>query len=181
MKRTIAVLVAVLAVSIGLISPASAATPLGRPAHASPAATPPPDPSPYLTVAQVLAYATTKSVGPSAYTGYGKETITGFYKNAAGNYHAHLSAVTKVNPTTPLVVSPDLTWSNPFSWDWGHILGEAWDAIWQHCLKGAATGIVGRAAGALIANLIARGGAVFVGPWGYAAIGIGGCLVQAIK
>ena len=41
-------------------------------------------------------------------------------------------------------------------------------------------GIVGTAGSTLLVNLAPRGGAVFVGPWGYAAIAIGDCIAQAL-
>jgi hypothetical protein len=57
-------------------------------------------------------------------------------------------------------------WYNPGSWNWGHMLGSTWNGIRNNCAKGAVPGVVGTASGALIANLIVRGGAVFVGPQG---------------
>jgi hypothetical protein len=77
------------------------------------------------------------------------------------------------------IIQPN-SWYNPFSWNWGHILGGTWNAIWSHCLSGASQGVVGTASGTLTINLLARGGAVFVGPGGYAAIAIGGCVVNLL-
>lgn len=66
------------------------------------------------------------------------------------------------------------SWYNPASWDWGHILRTAWDAMWNGCLKGSVTGLVGSAAGTLMVNLIAGGGKEFVGPYGYTVIASAG-------
>jgi hypothetical protein len=71
------------------------------------------------------------------------------------------------------VVRVPLSWYNPFSWNWGHVLGKIWNAVWNNCLSGAAQGIVGTASGTLAVNLIARGAKVVVGPSGYAVIAIG--------
>jgi hypothetical protein len=76
-------------------------------------------------------------------------------------------------------IHPD-SWYNPASWNWGHILSKTWNAIWNHCLSGATQGVVGTASGTLVINLLARGGKVFVGPEGYAAIAIGGCVVNLV-
>jgi hypothetical protein len=82
--------------------------------------------------------------------------------------------------TVPLgMIQPD-SWWNPASWSWGKILGNTWSAIWNNCLSGAVKGTVGTASGALIVNLILRGGKVFLGPEGYAAIAISGCVVDLL-
>lgn len=93
-----------------------------------------------------------------------------------------LSVQCPIGVKTMSVVTPDGmmhpdSWYNPTSWDWGSILGATWNNIVKKCLGGAATGLVGTASGTLIVNLIARGGKVFVGPYGYAAIAVGGCVV----
>lgn len=69
---------------------------------------------------------------------------------------------------------------NPFSWDRGHIPGSTWSALWNTCLSGAGSGVVGTASGTLAVNLLARGGLLVIGPQGYAAIAIGGCVVSLI-
>lgn len=74
------------------------------------------------------------------------------------------------------MMHPD-SWYNPASWDWGGILGSVWDRVISRCLSGAQAGVVPAASGTLIVNIIARGGKVFVGPEGYAAIAVGGCVM----
>ena len=137
--------------------------------------------------------------GPNSYTRWQRIQITGSHKDLCFNFydiddvmHQYVDP-TKAQPATALRVLvgcpqsagaaavPSITprsWYNPFSWDWGHIMSSTWNAIWDNCLKGATEGVVGTASGTTIVNLLARGGKVFVGPYGYAAIAIGGCVVN---
>lgn len=186
------------ALVVGFFQPtyADAASAPKRPAMSSavtPYQVPPPDPQYSATVPQVLKYVTGKKIGPSVYTEYASFIITGFYKDSTGRYVRTRSGVSCNICTTALtpqtapnslgsgpVMQPN-SWYNPASWDWGHILGTAWNATWNGCLKGSLTGLVGSAGGTLMVNLIARGGKVFVGPYGYAAIAVGGCIVAALN
>jgi hypothetical protein len=68
---------------------------------------------------------------------------------------------------------------NTLTWI-GGTSSSAWNAIWDNCLSGATAGVVGTASGTTIINLLARGGKIFVGPAGYAAIAIGGCVVNLL-
>jgi hypothetical protein len=163
-----------LALSVALI-------PAGAAAAAPPAQVPPPAQY-HPTVAQLKASELAKSVGPSRYTQYGRTTISGW--TVSGKYTKAVLKAVYVSPAglrtvSKTVVVPN-SWYNPGSWDWGHILGATWSAIWNNCAKGAVTGVVGTASGAVIVNLIARGGVIFFGPGGYAAIAIGGCVVNLI-
>lgn len=77
------------------------------------------------------------------------------------------------------VIYPD-SWFNPLSWHWSNILGTVWNNIVLKCAKGAAKGLVGTASGTLITNLLIRGAKLYVGPYGYAAMAIGGCSVDVL-
>lgn len=123
-----------------------------------------------------------RSLGPNAYTSYGKYTITGW--TVSGKYTVPVSKVIYVSPVVaPGYVAsgmhPD-SWYNPTTWDWGHILGSTWSAIWNNCLKGATAGVVGSASVTTATNLLARGGKLFVGPEGYAVIAFGGCVTNLV-
>jgi len=147
----------------------------------SPTSTPPP--SHLATIAQVLNYTKGKRIGPSVDTGYGVFTITGFYLDSTGGWVRTRSGVTYSDPRTlaenPNLVTPD-SWWNPTSWNWKHILGTAWDALWNKCLKGAVSGLLPSVGGTTMVNLIARGAKVVPGPYGYAAIAIGGCTASLL-
>lgn len=128
------------------------------------------------------------TLGPNYYTDYGKAVITGWPDRIANN--------TKVSPSIKITNSgspvapmnqrathyapdgsyhPD-TWYNPFSWDWGHILGSMWQHL-KDCLSGAAGAFLPSMGGTLAVNLLIHGGPkLYVGPAGYAAIAVGGCL-----
>ena len=93
-----------------------------------------------------------------------------------------------VAPGSEEPVGPDglPKWANPFAWDWGHILSDAWNALWSKCIGGAAPDVGKLAIGTFATNLIAkgllqRGAAIFVGPEGYAALAIGDCLFTLYK
>jgi hypothetical protein len=181
----------------GAAAPPPAAVPpaaTGGTPTATPDSVPPPEPSHLATLAAVMAYTTGKRVGPSADTGNGYFTITGFHRSGNG-WVRERTAVSYANPTivaggantggpgssvTPSVMHPN-SWYDPSSWNWKHILGSAWDATWNGCLKGSLTGLVGAAGGTLMVNMIARAGKIVPGPYGYAAIAISGCLVAALN
>lgn len=193
-----------LALAAAMASPANAATthpPVPRPAPATaatirltpgggagsadpgPAMVPPGEPGGYATVQTVLRYATGKRIGPSAYTGGGMFTITGFTQTPTGWARVRSAASCPSCETVGAdLVTPDglPEWAKPWTWDWKHIMGETWDAIWNHCMSGSVKGVVGTAGSTLLVNLIADGGKVFIGPYGYAAIAIGGCIALAL-
>jgi hypothetical protein len=77
-----------------------------------------------------------------------------------------------------IVARQPLSWWNPFSWNWGKILKSFWKNIWNKCATGALQGVVGTASGTLAVNLLTRGARLYVGPQGYAALAIGGCIVN---
>jgi hypothetical protein len=161
---------------------------LASAAQAAPSQVPvPPGGASRVSVAYAKAALTGKTVGPNRYTAYGRATIAGWRKS--GRYQIPVlrttyPGVVAVNPADAglgpdAAISPD-SWYNPKTWDWRHILGATWDTIWSRCLKGALKGVVGTASGTLLVNLAARGGRLIVGPWGYAALAIGGCAVDAV-
>jgi hypothetical protein len=172
MKALICAVMAMI-VALSLAGPASAAQPSQVP----------PSGQYHPTLAQVKAGEQGRVLGPNAYTQYGRATIAGW--SVSGKYTrvslktAYVSPLgVRLNPGSGLA-TPN-SWYNPGSWDWGHILGSTWNGIWNNCAKGSLTGVVGTASGTLIVNLLVRGGAVFVGPEGYAAIAIGGCVVNLV-
>ena len=158
------------------------------------------------TVAQVEAYAKGKYYGPTSFSGFGRATITSYssYVSCTDRktyYGAGLTMARYPNPTqvkgvrssatllakpgatceaTPGMLPMSSDWWNPFSWDWGHILGSTWNTLWNNCVKGAASGVVGTASGTLIINLLIKAAKVFIGPEGYAALAIGGCVVDLL-
>lgn len=69
-------------------------------------------------------------------------------------------------------------WWAPWTWHWRAILGTFWNSFMSKCLSGAIRNIVGVMSGTLIVNLLARAGKVFIGPYGYAALAVGGCIVN---
>ncbi|HET7174360.1 MAG TPA: hypothetical protein VFI30_08860 [Nocardioidaceae bacterium] len=69
-------------------------------------------------------------------------------------------------------------WWAPWTWNWRAILGTFWNSFMSKCLSGAIRNIVGVMSGTLIVNLLARAGKVFIGPYGYAALAVGGCIVN---
>jgi hypothetical protein len=71
--------------------------------------------------------------------------------------------------------TPVLSWWNPLTWNWGNILGAVWGEM-EKCMKGAAAGWMPVVTGTTAVNMLFRAGKVYVGPYGYAAIGVGGCL-----
>jgi hypothetical protein len=123
-----------------------------------------------------------QSVGPNSYTRFGKSTITGW--KTSGKY---TFAITKVTHVSPAIAAAALrtsgvlaSWWNPFSWDWGHILGSTWNAIWNNCMKGALAGVSLQATQSVAMKLIDRGARVFVGPSGYLSIAISSCVVAMV-
>ncbi len=160
------------------------------------------------SVAAARAYIVGKwTSGPNSYTKWQRIQITGSHQDPCFDFFDIDDVMHQyVDPTSPPSTRPvgprqqggipadcpqgvptavpgvgrvvPLSWYNPFSWDWGHILSSTWNTIWDNCLKGATEGVVGTASGATIVNLLARGGKVFVGPYGYAAIAVGGCVVN---
>jgi hypothetical protein len=131
-------------------------------------------------------------VGPSAYTQYGVEHIYGYTAvGATGFAHprfhvgwvspATLMAARTVQPVGPSgPVIGAYSWYNPASWDWGHIMGSAWNSFWDGCVRHGSKAVASTASVTVIVNLMARGGAIYVGPYGYAAVAVGGCLVNYI-
>ncbi|MCW2540296.1 MAG: hypothetical protein JWN95_2021 [Frankiales bacterium] len=152
-------------------------------AQAAPSKLPvPPGGASRVSVAQAMTALKGKTLGPNRYTAYGRATIAGWRKS--GRYEVPVlrtsyPGVVAVKPLPGTSISPN-SWYNPTTWDWGHILGATWNAVWSRCLKGALKGVVGTASGTLLINLAARGGTLFIGPWGYAALAIGGCTVDAV-
>jgi hypothetical protein len=69
---------------------------------------------------------------------------------------------------------PD-SWYNPFSWDWGSILGSFWDNIFLKCASGAIAGPVGTAGTNVLVKLLIRGAKVYRSPQGWAILAIAGC------
>ena len=126
----------------------------------------------------------------------GEAYINHFHKGASGRY-------TSVNDVYRDAPQPTLTrkqarelreemiaagismnlpsWANPLGWDWLGMIGWVWTTIIDKCLTGALQGVVGTASGTLIVNLMMRGAKLYVGPWGYAALAIGGCTVGLIS
>lgn len=122
------------------------------------------------------------STGPNTYTKWQRVQMLNFSRDN-GNYR-YYDTDDKMHqyPNPTLVdstgaVQPN-SWWNPFSWDWSHIMSSAWNNIFKKCLQGAAQGVVGTASGTLTVNLLTRGAKLFVGPEGYAALAIGGCIVN---
>jgi hypothetical protein len=152
-------------------------------AHAAPSNLPvPPGGASRVSVAQAMIALKGKTVGPNRYTANGRAVIAGWRKS--GRYEVPVlrttfPGVVALTPLPARSISPN-SWYNPTTWDWRHLLGATWNTIWSRCLKGALKGVVGSASGALLVNLVARGGKLFIGPWGYAAVAIGGCTADAV-
>lgn len=169
--------------SHGSTTPIASLTGIASAPESSPSQVPPGEPGGYATVQTVLRYATGKRIGPSVYTGGGMFTITGFVQSPTGWERVRSGAtcpsceMVGVNGVTPNGVPQ---WAQPWTWDWGHILGEVWGSLWNRCLAGSVKGVVGTAGSTLLVNLIADGGKVYLGPYGYAAIAIGGCIALAL-
>lgn len=138
------------------------------------------------------------SDGPNQYTNWQRVQITGSHKDPCFNYydtddvmHQYANPALAVHnaPADPAAACPVAarvggvpvmmaSWYNPFSWDWGHILSSIWNTIWDNCLKGATTGLVGTATGKTIFNLLTKGAKFEVGPGGWVVLGIGGCIAS---
>jgi hypothetical protein len=139
--------------------------------------------------------------GPNAATKWQRVQITGSHKDPCFNFydiddvmHQYVDpAVVTSQPRTataadralraasmvcPTVVA--YSWFNPFSWDWGDILGDVWNTLWNSCLSGTAAGLVGTASGTLVWNLLARGAKLVPGAAGYATAAISGCVVKLV-
>lgn len=144
-----------------------------------------------VSLSQAGAYFKNKHVGPNKYTSYGELLFTGiFYRHNSSSgtgssyyyspgehvYNKGLAVMAKPGVMTGPdgVAQPD-SWYNPASWDWGHIFSVLWSKVAQ-CAKGAAKGLVGTASGTLAVNLLAKGAKLVPGPYGYAAVAIGGCV-----
>jgi len=152
----------------------------------SPNSVPPPDPSHEYTIAQFNGHQVGKRIGPNAYTYNGEFTITGWVQS--GKYWVRTrSTVTCPVCTTsglnPQAVTPDglPRWANPADWDWGSILGKVWFTFWDNCGKGALTGLIGTATTTVATNLVAVGAKTFVGPYGYAMMAVGGCIMNLVN
>lgn len=193
--RTLVVAVASVALtaSVGAVAGTAQAAPAPRPAAVTPYMTPPPTGYHYVSLATGLATMRGKYYGGNAWTGYGRATINGFTRDAAGKYHRTLTMAYTGNTTiangikTGPNVGPEAihpgpimgpnSWYNPGSWDWGHILGVTWSFLWNDCLKGAVGGDVGAVGTQLATELLIKGGLAIT--WqGYAAVAIGGCMAN---
>lgn len=176
MRRALtANLTAVLAMvlAMALIQPGAAS------ATVSPGMVPPPNYY-HPTLSQAESALKGQTVGPNAYTDYGKSTITGW--STSGKYTKAVTKVVYVSPAgvmTSSILRPN-SWYNPFSWDWGHILGSTWNAIWNNCVSGATNGTVGTASVDLAKKLLDRGAALVISPEGYLAVAIGGCFTTLV-
>lgn len=169
MRRMLCLLLAVILMA-GLVQPV-----------ASQASVPPPNWY-HPTLAQAKTALKGKSVGPNKYTSYGKATITGW--TTSGKYTKAVVKTVYFNPALAMASSGNQmvpqSWYNPFSWDWGHILGSTWNAIWNNCAKGAVKGSVGGVTTDVAIKLINRGASLYVGPYGYLVLGISGCFATLI-
>ena len=84
---------------------------------------------------------------------------------------------------SPMLAGPDATmqpnsWWNPFSWNWKSIMGNVWNDIFVSCAEGATNGLVGGLVMNKAVPFILRGAEPEVGPSGYAALAVGGCLIN---
>lgn len=169
-----ALIAAVLTLTVLQPSVAGAAT-------SSPKPVPPPNEY-HPTLAQAEAVLKGRTVGPNTYTNFGKLTITGFV--TSGKYTTARTSVVFVPPVMPMLTDPAPmrpgSWWNPTTWDWGHILGSTWNAVWNKCVVGAAKGVVGSGSVDIAGKLLARGGILTISPQGYLAIAIGGCFTTLV-
>lgn len=171
---------------------------------------PPPDPSEEYTVSGLRIHLNGYTLGPNAWTDNGMFKIIGWYQDGTKWIRVRSAATCppcetvgasamrpvqdrSVGPTVsptdrsatvrgPADVTPDSLpgWADPAHWHWSYILGKAWSDLWDGCVKGAVGGVIGIAGSTLAANLVARGGAVYLGPWGYAAIAVANCVIGVI-
>lgn len=75
------------------------------------------------------------------------------------------------------------SWWNPFSWDWGNILGTTWSNL-KSCAKGALSGTIGTAGPTVGSNiLLSQAGKklIFIGPYGYAGVAGYGCVAAIVE
>ena len=204
MKGRLVAILATLAMVLGLISTgsASAAPPkaptantVTTPADVTPAGVGCPCRHP---VTWWTGQGTGYSYGPNKYTHYQKGTIVG-WKKVSGATYAKLkltanpalagggpagSKTVTVNTTTGQVYDSNGTimqpndWWNPFSWDWGKILGTM-EHILELCAQGVEKGVIGSASTTIIWNMILRGvHFIELTPQGLAAAAVGGCVLN---
>lgn len=139
-----------------------------------------------MTGVELRHWAVGRSLGPNVHTDWGKLTITGFTYLRTTAHGARIWRTNKdtcgarcLSPVGPAGVAYPNSWYNPASWDWGGIFGKIWDKI-TACDHGALVGFVGTASGAVLVNLLAHSPVIYVGPYNYAAVMIGGCLIAAM-
>lgn len=136
----------------------------------------------HLTASRFVEWSTGRTLGPSYWTGYGRAVVTGWPDRILRNSKVRPAVkITRgINPTTVTagIVRPD-SWWNPTTWHWSQIFGSAWHWI-SKCLVGAEKGVVPSVGGVTAVNLLFRGAKLYVGPYGYAAIAVGGCLSNII-
>lgn len=159
---------------------------------ATPNSVPPPtNYSYYLTESAGETHVTGRSVGPNAYTYYGKATIKGF-TTVNGKRKPSLSIVQYPSPLVGLLVpssisggmdgrqitrpimQPD-TWYQPWTWNWPKILGTSWDYVYNGCLHGALVGAMGAIGTQAAVGWLVRGAEMYLGPEAVVAVAIGGC------
>lgn len=140
-----------------------------------------------------------RALGPIAATDYGKIKLTGFtltHTSAKGyttwKARTTITEGSKGGPS-PLVrteaahaiigamgafgITVHLDdWWNPFSWDWSDILGKIYKNFVLPCLSGATEAFLPTVTGTVAINLLFDGAKLYVGPYGYAALIVGGCV-----
>lgn len=147
--------------------------------NVTPNHTPPPcNGCTYMSIAQAKALVTDRYLGPNADTDFGRFHVTGFTGPGSTGYYTTASSLTNGGLTLAGPVSPN-SWYNPSMWNWKHIFSTLFTWV-DGCVHGSVSGVIQTGSATLLVNLLAKGAKLYIGPYGYAALALGGCLAYFI-